>query len=83
MCYNSKGKQSNLITLHGSTGTLRRLSQGKGQQLKNWKLAQIRETGQKENRLFEGLELQSMHRVAFFTDGRIFIKYFKRRMQVS
>lgn len=64
-------------------GKLRRLLQGKGQQLKNWKLAQVREIGQKENRSFEGLGLQSKHRVAFFTDGHIFIKYFKSRMQAS
>lgn len=36
MCYNSKRKQSSLIIpLNGSMGKLRRLSQEKGQQLKN------------------------------------------------
>lgn len=49
MCHNSKMKQSSLIIppIHGSMGKLRRLSQAKGQQIKNRKLAERRRTGQK------------------------------------
>lgn len=57
MCHNSKRKQSGLIIpLRGSMGKLRRLSQGNGQQLKNGKLAQIRRTGQKQDKSFERFE---------------------------
>lgn len=44
------------MPLHGSMGKLRRLSQGKGQQLKNGNFAAIRRAGQKENSILRGLD---------------------------